>query len=82
MAWTFAGKTKFTGFDTTQQATILATMQTAYDGSATAKTMFDTWINAGNIIDIAFVPSTFAGDVITHELKTDLDYLYFLMALR
>jgi hypothetical protein len=75
MAWTFAGKTKFTGFDTAQQATILATMQTAYDGSATAKTMFDTWINAGNIIDIAFVPGTFAGDVITHELKIDLDYL-------
>ncbi|MEG3900253.1 MULTISPECIES: Ig-like domain-containing protein [unclassified Microcoleus] len=59
MAWTFSQKTTFTGFTPTQETAILAALQTAYDGSSTAKTMFDNWINAGNIIDIKFMSGEF-----------------------
>jgi hypothetical protein len=50
MTWSFSEKTKFTGFSTAEEAQILAALQTAYNGSSTAKTMFDNWINAGNTI--------------------------------
>ncbi len=61
MVWTFSQKTTFTGFSTAQEAQILAALQTAYDGSSTAKTMFDNWINAGNTIDIKFVSGVLQG---------------------
>ena len=50
MAWPYSQKTTITGFTAAQEAQILAVLQTAYDGSSTAKTMFDDWINGGNII--------------------------------
>jgi Ca2+-binding RTX toxin-like protein len=59
MAWTFSEKTTITGFTTAQKAEILAALQTAYDGSSTAKTMFDNWIDAGKTIDIKFVSGVF-----------------------
>jgi hypothetical protein len=59
MAWTFREKTNFTGFIAADEQQILDTMQTAYDRSPTAKTMFDTWINGGNIINIQFQPGQF-----------------------
>ena len=59
MVWSFSEKTTFTGFSTAQEAEILAALQTAYDGSSTARTMFHDWIDAGNIIDIKFVPGVF-----------------------
>jgi Ca2+-binding RTX toxin-like protein len=59
MAWTFSEKTTLTGFTPAQEAEILTVLQTAYDGSSTAKTMVDNWINAGNTIDIKFVPGAF-----------------------
>ena len=45
MAWTFPEKTTLTGFTDADKAQILAALQTAYNGSSTAKTMFDNWIN-------------------------------------
>ena len=45
MTWSFSEKTKFTGFSTAEEAQFLAALQTAYNGSSTAKTMFDNWIN-------------------------------------
>ena len=56
MAWTFSQKTTFTGFSTAEEAQFLAVLQTAYDGSSTARTMFNTWIDAGKIIEINNVP--------------------------
>jgi Ca2+-binding RTX toxin-like protein len=59
MVWSFSEKTTFTGFTTAQEAEILAALQTAYDGSSTARTMFHDWIDAGNTIDIKFVSGVF-----------------------
>lgn len=53
-------KTTITGFTDTDKALILAAMKTAYEGSATAKTMFDTWIaTPANTINIKFVAGAF-----------------------
>jgi Calx-beta domain/Domain of unknown function (DUF4114)/RTX calcium-binding nonapeptide repeat (4 copies) len=82
MAFSFSAKTTFTGFTAAEQATILATMQTAYDGSATAKTMFDTWIDAGNIIQISNVPGVFqaytttVGTTTTGTGRVEIDLSY------
>jgi Ca2+-binding RTX toxin-like protein len=69
---TFAGIVPFTA---AQQATILAAMQTAYDGSATAKTMFDNWINAGKTIGITNLPGFFQAFANTGLVEIDLAYL-------
>ena len=72
MPWSFSEKTTTTGFTNTRRAEILATLQTAYDGSSTARTMFDTWINAGNIIDIRFVEFAFNG--VPNSGRVNLDF--------
>ncbi len=46
----------FTG---TEKAQILANMEIAYNGSSTARTMFDDWIATGKTIEIAKVPGKF-----------------------
>lgn len=71
MVWTFSQKTTFTGFTAAQEAQILAALQTAYDGSSTAKTMFDNWINAGNTIDIKFLSGKFQAFASTGRLEID-----------
>ena len=75
MAFSFSEKTAFTGFTTAQKATLLATLQTAYDGSATAKTMFDNWINAGKTIDIKFVSGKFRAYSNTGKVEIDPSYI-------
>ncbi len=72
MAWTFPQKTTLTGYTTAEEAEIFAALQTAYDGSSTARTMFDNWIDAGNIIDIKHVPGALAGSVNKGTMKIDL----------
>lgn len=63
MAWSFAEKTVFgtgdphkgtagTAFTDAQKASILAAMQTAYDGSNDARTMFENWVAAGKTFKI------------------------------
>jgi Ca2+-binding RTX toxin-like protein len=69
---TFAGTPPFT---IAQQAAILTAMQTAYDGSATAKTMFDSWINAGNSIGITNVAGVFRAFASTGLVEIDLAFL-------
>lgn len=54
MAWSFSQKTTFTGFTAAQEASILAALQTAYDGSAIARTMFENWIATGKGFDIRY----------------------------
>jgi hypothetical protein len=64
MVWSFAEKTVFgagdphkgtdgVAFTDAQEAAILAAMQTAYDGSSHARTVFENWIAAGNVFNRA-----------------------------
>lgn len=48
-------KTTITGFSAAEKTLIEDAMRTAYNGSATAKKMFDDWIAAGNAIPIQSV---------------------------
>jgi Ca2+-binding RTX toxin-like protein len=70
-----AAKTNFTGFNAAQQAQLLGVLQTAYDGSAIARTMFDNWINAGNLISISNVPNVFQAYAGTGRVEIDLGYI-------
>ncbi len=78
MVWSFAEKTTFLpsdAFNAADKATILAAMQTAYDGSSTARTMFHNWIDAGKTIEIKFVPGAFQAYANTGKLELDLSFL-------
>ena len=70
-------KTTFdAAFSAADRATIQAAMQTAYDGSATAKTMFDDWIaTAGNTISIEFAADDFFAFANTGRIGIDLAWL-------
>ena len=68
-------KTTFTGFSDADKATILDAMKTGYDGSATAKKMFDDWIAAGNDIDVDFAAGKFQARVNAGKIEIDLSYL-------
>lgn len=68
------------GFTVPQKDQILAAMKTAYDGSATAKTMMDDWIATGQTIDIDFKANVFQAFTLvagggTGDLEIDLGYL-------
>jgi hypothetical protein len=75
-------KTTITGFSDADKATILTAMQTAYEGSATAKAMFDDWISAnpdpGKKITINYddVPASVPG---TGEVWINLDFVNRLL---
>jgi hypothetical protein len=81
MVWSFAEKTTFLpsdggiAFTAADKATILGAMQTAYDGSSTARTMFHNWIDAGKTIEIKFVPGAFQAYANTGKLELDLSFL-------
>jgi hypothetical protein len=69
-------KTTFTGFSAADQATILGAMQTAYNGSATAKAMFDSYIaTPSNTINVQFQAGAFAASAGTGSLFLDLSFL-------
>ncbi len=64
--------TVFHGFSAADQTSILAAMQTAYDGSAAAKKMFDDWIaTAGHTIDITFKAGAFQAFLSTGRVELD-----------
>jgi Ca2+-binding RTX toxin-like protein len=75
MPWPFSGKTNITGFTAAQKAEILAVLQTAYDGSSTARTMFHDWIDKdpGNTIDIKFEPGTLTSTLKSGEVLMDFE---------
>lgn len=54
---------------------ILADMRTAYEGSPTAKIMFDNWINAGKTININYVPGKFRARNNQGTIEIDLSVL-------
>ena len=64
-------KTKISAeFTSTDKATILAAMKTIYDGSPTARAMFENWISVpDHIIEINFVLSDFKAWVSSVRLK-------------
>jgi hypothetical protein len=69
-------KTTISGFSVADEATILAAMKTAYEGSATARAMFDDWISVpGNTIIINFVKGAFQAYTNAGELEIDLNRL-------
>ena len=69
-------KTTLTGFSAADMATILAAMKTAYEGSATAKVMFDSWISApGKTISIDFLSDEFGAVPNEGKLSIDLSKL-------
>jgi Ca2+-binding RTX toxin-like protein len=70
-----AANTTVTGYTPAQTTTILSTMQAAYNGSASARTMFDNWINAGKKISIANVPNQFSAFANTGNVQADLSLL-------
>lgn len=69
-------KTILTGFSAADEATILAAMRTAYEGSATAKKMFDDWISVPtNMIAINFLSGAFGAYPNQGRLVLDLNEL-------
>lgn len=69
-------KTTLTGFSAADEATILAAMRTAYEGSATARAMFDSWISVStNTITINFLSGQFQAYRNTGRLEIDLNKL-------
>jgi Ca2+-binding RTX toxin-like protein len=73
MPWPFSGKTTIRDFSPAQEAEILAVLETVYDGSSTARTMFHNWINrdAENTIDIKFEPDILGSNINTGEVLMD-----------
>jgi Ca2+-binding RTX toxin-like protein len=64
-----------TAFSAADKASILAALQTAYDGSSIAKTLLDDWIAAGKTIDIQYRAGKLQGPANTGRLLLDLSYL-------
>jgi Ca2+-binding RTX toxin-like protein len=77
MTWaTVTSRTSFNGFSAAGQTAILAAMKTAYDGSATAKAMFDNWLSdVSHTINIKYVPNVFQAYLNTGRVEVDLAWL-------
>lgn len=68
--------TTFHGFSSTEQTLICTAMQTAYDNSATARSMFDSFIGvSGNNISITKMSGVFQAYAGTGDLELDLSWL-------
>lgn len=68
---TVKAKTTFTGFSDADKAIILGAMETAYNGSAKAKAMFDNFLaTPGNDIDVVYGAGKFQGGDATHPAGT------------
>ena len=63
-----------TSFSAADRATILAAMRTAYEGSATARVMFDSWVSS-KTITIDFLPGQFRAHRNAGKLEIDLNGL-------
>jgi Ca2+-binding RTX toxin-like protein len=70
-----SAKTTVVGFSDAQKTSILDALRKAYNGSATAQTLLDNWINAGQTIDIQYQIGTLQGPPNTGKLLLDLSYL-------
>jgi Ca2+-binding RTX toxin-like protein len=87
--WSFLEKTDFTAGDTTpgnidntstpfsasEKATILAAMQTAYDGSGIARTMFENWVAGGGRFTVSHITGDFYAYPKTGEIYLDLNFI-------
>lgn len=69
-------KTTVRGYSATEEASIRAAITTAYNGSATARSMMDGWVaTAGNTIDVANVAGVMRAYPNTGRLEVDLSLL-------
>ena len=69
-------KTTIVGFTDAQKTSILADLKTAYEGSAIAKQMFDTWIaTAGHLINIKYVAGAYQAYTGTGRVELDPAYI-------
>lgn len=69
-------RTTITGFSSTDRAIIEGVLQAAYDGSATARTMFENWIaTPGRTIAVAFESGKFRYNGANSTVEVDLGYL-------
>jgi hypothetical protein len=81
MTWSFQGQTDFgvvgdsPAFTANQEAQIIAAMQTAYDGSSTARTMFENWVAGGGRFTILSDTGAFKAIVSTGTVELDLSLL-------
>ncbi len=69
-------KTHIIGFTPADETMVLSAMKTAYDGSVTAKTMFEDWIaTASNTIDIKYVAGVFQAFTKTGRVEVDPTFI-------
>jgi hypothetical protein len=67
-------RTTFSGYaNAADQAALLAVMETAYNGSATARAMFDNWIaDPSHRIVFTYAPNTLTGTTSTGQMHVDV----------
>jgi RTX calcium-binding nonapeptide repeat (4 copies) len=78
MVWSFAEKTVFTGavaFSNDEKARIIDVMQQAYNGSSTARTLFENWIAAGKNIEFQNTPGVNNLSGLNGVVTVDLAFL-------
>ncbi|GAB5378280.1 MAG: hypothetical protein AcusKO_47420 [Acuticoccus sp.] len=75
LADVLAATTIDAAFSTADRNTITASITTAYNGSATAKAMFDGWIAAGKTIEVDYGANQFRAFLNTGRIEIDLDFL-------
>ncbi|WP_128566097.1 hypothetical protein, partial [Methylobacterium crusticola] len=73
---TVQARTQFSGFSGADQSLILGAMQTAYDGSPNARTLFDNWLaDPSHTIDVTYVANAFQARLNTGRVEIDLAFL-------
>lgn len=66
----------YTGFSAAGEATIAAAITNTYNNSATARTMYEDWVSAGNSIPISNVPNVFRAYTDgTGRVEIDIPYI-------
>jgi len=67
--------TTYTGFADAEEANVRSIIETFYNGSATAATMLDNWVAAGNDITVNFSADSFNAALNTGTINIDPDYI-------
>jgi hypothetical protein len=70
-----AATTISAAFSAADKAIILGVIETSYNGSATARAMYDGWIGGGKTIEVGFVAGKFQAFLNTGKLELDLAFL-------
>ena len=65
----------FSGFNASDEAKINSAITSTYNGSSTAKKMYDDWVSAGNNIQIDFLADSFQAYVGQGRIEIDIPYI-------